>query len=305
MMIYLKSRIVSLFLILLLCPFAASYATDDILVVVWDERQEEQKEAYDNFLGNYIADYLSKIKGISVEAVALDDPGQGISDQILDRCDVLIWWGHVRHDEITNEAGKKIVERIKDGELSLIALHAAHWATPFVEAMNERTRMDIESSFADVKDNNMKFNHIYPKERYMPPKRNDIITPYTYPRKFPDGRIEINIYYPNCCFPAYRPDAEHSYIKVINPDHPIVKGVPERFEISQTEMYDEPFHVPAPDMVIFEERWPTGEWFRSGSVWNIGKGKVFYFRPGHELYPVYKNKNVLKIIENAVLWLGK
>ena len=70
-------------------------------------------------------------------------------------------------------------------------------------------------------------------------------------------------------------------------------------------MYDEPFHIPDPDMVIFEERWPAGEWFRSGSVWNIGKGKVFYFRPGHELYPVYKNKNVLKIIENAVIWLGK
>jgi trehalose utilization protein len=61
--------------------------------------------------------------------------------------------------------------------------------------------------------------------------------------------------------------------------------------------------VPAPDAVIFEERWAPGEWFRSGSLWNLGKGKVFYFRPGHELYPVFKNPDVLKLIENAVRWL--
>jgi trehalose utilization protein len=35
---------------------------------------------------------------------------------------------------------------------------------------------------------------------------------------------------------------------------------------AQTEMYDEPFHVPEPDEVIFEERWASGEWFRSGAI---------------------------------------
>jgi trehalose utilization protein len=62
--------------------------------------------------------------------------------------------------------------------------------------------------------------------------------------------------------------------------------------------------VPPPDAVIFEERWETGEWFRSGSLWQLGPGKVFYFRPGHETYPVYKEVTVLRIIENAVRWLG-
>ncbi len=69
-------------------------------------------------------------------------------------------------------------------------------------------------------------------------------------------------------------------------------------------MYDEPFHVPDPDEVIFEERWPTGEWFRSGMVWTIGKGRVFYFRPGHETFPVYKQPLPLKVITNAVRWLA-
>lgn len=51
---------------------------------------------------------------------------------------------------------------------------------------------------------------------------------------------------------------------------------------------------------MLEERWVTGEWFRSGMVWALGRGRVFYFRPGHETYPVFKEKPVLQLLENAV-----
>ena len=50
--------------------------------------------------------------------------------------------------------------------------------------------------------------------------------------------------------------------------------------------------------------WEAAERFRSGMIWNLGKGKVFYFRPGHETYPVYKQEAALKVVENAVRWLG-
>ena len=80
------------------------------------------------------------------------------------------------------------------------------------------------------------------------------------------------------------------------PKHPIAAGVSEHFDIPQTEMYGEPFHVPTPDEVIFEEKWDKGEHFRSGCVWRLGKGKVFYFRPGHETYRVYTQPMPLKII---------
>ena len=89
------------------------------------------------------------------------------------------------------------------------------------------------------------------------------------------------------------------------PDHPLARGVPRQFDISQTEMYNEPFHVPAPDEVVFEERWDRGERFRSGCVWKLGKGRVFYFRPGHEIYPVYLQEAPLRIIRNAAEWLGR
>ena len=91
---------------------------------------------------------------------------------------------------------------------------------------------------------------------------------------------------------------------MLAPDHPIVAGIPREFQIPQTEMYDEPFHVPEPDEVILEERWASGEWFRSGAIWKLGQGRVFYFRPGHETFPVFKAAIPLRILTNAVRWLG-
>lgn len=69
-------------------------------------------------------------------------------------------------------------------------------------------------------------------------------------------------------------------------------------------MYDDPFHVPKPDETVFEETWDAGESFRSGSVWKLGKGRVVYFRPGHETHPVYAQAEPLKVIENAIRFLS-
>ena len=83
------------------------------------------------------------------------------------------------------------------------------------------------------------------------------------------------------------------------------RGVPTQFEIPHTEVYSEPFHVPKPDAVIFQEVSSKGELFRSGMLWNVGKGEVFYFCPGHETFPIYLEPVPQKIIGNAVEWLGK
>lgn len=281
-----------------------SSAVRPISVVVWDERQPEQKQAYEKFIGNYLTEHLQKQAGFSVRSVALDDPEQGISDAILNECDVLIWWGHVRQEEVKPETGKKIVDRLLAGTLQLIALHASHWATPFMEAMNERTRRDAQRQFSSAKPGQVEFSFVPPPKRSTMPQYSTRITPYTAVRKFPDGNEKAEVHLPYCCFPAYRGDGKPSTIHILKFKHPIVKNVPAQFQISQTEMYDEPFHVPEPDEVILEERWATGEWFRSGMIWSLGKGKIFYFRPGHELYPVYKEQWPLQIITNAVSWLG-
>ena len=120
------------------------------------------------------------------------------------------------------------------------------------------------------------------------PRPMSRVSPYVSWRKFPDNRVKATVQLPYCCFPAYRNDGKPSQIRVLRPDHPIVAGIPQEFELPHTEMYDEPFHVPEPDDVVLEERWATGEWFRSGAIWKLGQGRVFYFRPGHETFPIYK-----------------
>ncbi len=278
--------------------------TAQIKVVVWDEQQPAQKQAYKNFLGNQIATYLGNQPELSVQSVKLEDPEQGLPASVLDNCRVLIWWGHVRQAEVTPETGRKIVRRIKAGALSLIALHSAHWSTPFVEAMNERARMDATRRFNPSAGEQIEVREIAPPSRYTQPKPQDRPTPFASARKFSDGSTKVTLQLPYCCFPAYRTDGKPSEIRVLKPEHPIAAGVPPIFEIPHTEMYDEPFHVPEPDEVILEERWAGGEWFRSGPLWTLGKGKVFYFRPGHETYPVFEHEAVLRILRNAVRWLA-
>jgi trehalose utilization protein len=143
-----------------------------------------------------------------------------------------------------------------------------------------------------------------PPRRYTVPKADERVTPYVSWRKFPGRGVKATLHLPYCCFPAYRGDGKPSSVRVLRPDHPIVAGVPAEFELPHTEMYDEPFHVPEPDEVILEERWAPGEWFRSGAIWNLGRGRVFYFRPGHETYAIFKEAIPLKILTNAVRWLA-
>ncbi|WP_431803386.1 ThuA domain-containing protein [Halobacillus andaensis] len=89
---------------------------------------------------------------------------------------------------------------------------------------------------------------------------------------------------------------------VIDPTHPIAEGIGEYIEIEKEEMYGEHFDIPVPDELIFVSWFTGGEVFRSGCTYRRGHGKVFYFRPGHESYPTYHQKDVQRVIQNAVRW---
>ena len=274
-----------------------------VKVLVWDERQPKQKQMYENFLGNYIADYLRKQKGFSVSSVGMDDPNQGLSPKLLDNCDVLIWWGHRRQGEITRQTAQRIIDRVKAGKLSLIVLHSAHWSTPFVLAMHERAEQDALAKLRPSRRAKAKVEWVGKFER-KPPAPDAELTPSASYQKKEDGSTLVRITRPNCCFPYCKAHGKPSKIKTLLPGHPIAKGIPKEFTLPQTEMYGEPFHIPAPDAVIFEERWEDGKWFRSGALWTLGKGKVFYFRPGHENFNVFLQPEPLKIVENATRYLA-
>jgi trehalose utilization protein len=274
-----------------------------IKVVIWDEQQPSQKKAYPVFLGQYIADYLKRQPGLQVDSVSIDHPQKGLSDEVINNCDVLIWWGHVRNAQVKPEEVTKIIKRVKDGKMALLALHSAHWATPFVMAMHERAADDAIAALPAAQQANAKVEWVGKIVRRAP-KRDAEISPKVVSTKIIDGVTVLTMTRPNCCFPAYRNHGKPSEITTVKPDHPIAHGIPKKFTLPHTEMYDEPYHVPAPDAVIFEENWEAGEHFRSGALWNVGKGKVFYFRPGHETHAVFTEKLPMQVIHNAVNWLG-
>ena len=79
-------------------------------------------------------------------------------------------------------------------------------------------------------------------------------------------------------------------------------GRSQRYIDAQLEMYGEYFDIPKPDDVIFTGWFSGGEVFRSGCTFTRGRGKIFYFQPGHEEYPIYYMPQIQKIIKNAVKW---
>lgn len=216
-----------------------------IRVVVWNEfRHEKQEEKvrniYPNGMHHVIGDYLKK-EAFHVTTATLDEPEHGLTDEVLDRCDVLIWWGHVAHAEVKDEVVEKIHQRVLQG-MGLIVLHSGHFSKIFKKLMGTSC--------------NLKWREANEKERLW----------------------------------------------VVAPGHPIVEGIGPYIELDQEEMYGEFFDIPELDQVIFISWFEGGEVFRSGCTFTRGKGKIFYFRPGHETYPTYYHPQILKVIANAVRW---
>lgn len=100
----------------------------------------------------------------------------------------------------------------------------------------------------------------------------------------------------------WREDGRREILWVVDPSHPIAGGLPEKIIIPREEMYGEYFNIPAPDELVFISWFEGGEVFRSGCCYHRGKGKVFYFRPGHEAFPVYQQKEIQQVIVNAARW---
>lgn len=105
------------------------------------------------------------------------------------------------------------------------------------------------------------------------------------------------------------------HLRVVNPRHPIANGVKD-FDIPKTEIYGEPFEVPMPDAVVLYGYWDTGDSFPDVSCWTVSSkgvtsaaaktanpgGRVVYFRPGHETFPIFHQPEVQKVVTNCVLW---
>ncbi|WP_138752116.1 ThuA domain-containing protein [Paenibacillus sinopodophylli] len=216
-----------------------------VKVTVWNENRHEKQnplvgEIYPAGIHGAIAGFLEEA-GYTAGTATLDEPEHGLTEDVLNHTDVLIWWGHLAHGDVSDEVVQKVKQRVLDG-MGLIVLHSGHFSKIFKLLMG--TSCDLKWREADEKER----------------------------------------------------------LWVVAPSHPIVEGIGEYIELEREEMYGEHFDIPAPDELIFTSWFEGGEIFRSGCTFTRGNGKVFYFRPGHETYPTYYNKDIQRVIVNAVKW---
>lgn len=217
-----------------------------INTLVWGENVHETTnkvvaELYPTGMHNCIADALNKNENITATTATLQEENHGITAERLAKTDVLIWWGHCAHGDVSDEVVELVTEAVWSG-MGLIVLHSAHFSKIFKRLMG---------------------------------------TP---------------------CNLTWREAGERERLWVTSPNHPIAKGLPNHFELENEEMYGEPFGIPEPLETVFISWFQGGEVFRSGVTYKRGAGKVFYFRPGHETYPTYYDKNVQTVLSNAVNW---
>ena len=215
-------------------------------VTVWNEFQHEKKnekvtKIYPNGIHAAIAEGLRESGITDVGTATLDEPEHGLTDEVLAKTDVLIWWGHTAHDKVDDAIVNKVHKRVMEG-MGMVVLHSGHFSKIFKKLMG--TSCDL---------------------------------------KWYEGGFKERVW-------------------VVNPAHPIAEGLGEYFEIPNTEMYGERFDIPEPDSLVFISWFPSGEVFRSGCCFYRGAGKIFYFRPGHETFPIYFQKEVRHVIANGVRW---
>ena len=99
-----------------------------IRVLVWNEFRHEKssdrvKEVYPDGIHSVIAEFLGKEEDIEVKTAWLDQENCGITKEILDETDVIIWWGHKAHNEVPDEIASLVRDAVLDG-MGAIFLHS-------------------------------------------------------------------------------------------------------------------------------------------------------------------------------------
>ncbi|GAA0265820.1 ThuA domain-containing protein [Halobacterium noricense] len=217
-----------------------------VSVTIWNEHRHERErddvaEVYPDGIHAVIAEFLDE-EGHDVRTTTLDEgPEHGLTRDVINDTDVLLWWGHMAHDEVSDEVVDRVQEAILAG-MGFVPLHSAHYSKPFKRLMG------------------------------------------------------------TSCSLKWREVGERERLWVVEPGHPVAKGLPESFELDREEMYGERFDIPQPDALVFSSWFEGGEVFRSGCAYRRGAGRIFYFRPGHETYPTYYDEMVQQVIKNAVEW---
>ena len=110
-------------------------------VTVWGENRHEQRdprvrELYPEGMHSAIRDGIVENLGedVTTRIALLDDPDHGLTEEVLSQTDVLTWWGHMAHDEVSDEVAERVQKHVLAG-MGLVVLHSGHWSKPFTRLM--------------------------------------------------------------------------------------------------------------------------------------------------------------------------
>lgn len=241
-----------------------------IRVIVWDEAPSHApKSVYPKSINGAIADNLMEDSHGQVSAIAvnLDDPNQGITEQELSEADVLIWWGHARHGEVSDEVAQMVKKAVHAG-LGFIPLHSAHYSKTFREVLGATGHLKggwRESDPADTEEITVAApRHPIAEgvDDFVLPQEEMYGAPFDVP---PAECVVFQSYFPQGG--EYFPSFTATVGEGIDPEFTSGPG--------------------------------------KGVGQGKGAGRVFYFRPGHETFPTYFDANVRRILLNAVRWTAR
>ena len=114
-----------------------------IRVTVWNEYRHEKQEpaiqaVYPDGIHAVIAGFLGQNEDMEVRTATLDEPEHGLTKEVLDNTDVLTWWGHMAHHEVSDEVVERVKQRVLGG-MGLVVLHSGHASKIFQSLMGTNT----------------------------------------------------------------------------------------------------------------------------------------------------------------------
>ncbi|MBO0442467.1 ThuA domain-containing protein [Vagococcus fluvialis] len=120
-----------------------------INVTVWNEYRHEKtdqkvQEMYPEGIHGQLKSFLDE--EFTVRTATLDEPEHGLTEEVLNDTDVLVWWGHIAHNEVSDEVVNRVHERVLQG-MGLIVLHSGHMSKIFIKLMG--TTCDLKWREAD------------------------------------------------------------------------------------------------------------------------------------------------------------